>query len=185
MSRDERPHRCLTCDSPDPERHPAVQFGGEVQVCGDPWHEPIEEWVWPTVGTDSLIRQARAWAASAASRNFLIDMVLALAQRLEAATRPGDPLPPDESGASLAGAPKAPAEDGDRMALVRLAVTLLDSLDEGGLSIEDTEDAFATLPPGVQAVAWDLKAASHELRSAHEAELAREARAQAARREGA
>jgi hypothetical protein len=39
----EREARCPTCDSPDPKRHPAVQFEGEVSLCGDPWHVPSKE----------------------------------------------------------------------------------------------------------------------------------------------
>lgn len=32
------PSRCPRCDSPDPARHPAVQWEGEVQPCHDDWH---------------------------------------------------------------------------------------------------------------------------------------------------
>lgn len=31
--------RCPRCDSPDPARHPAMQWEGEVQPCPHPWHE--------------------------------------------------------------------------------------------------------------------------------------------------
>lgn len=33
-----RSARCPSCDSPDPKRHPAMQHGGEVQLCFDAWH---------------------------------------------------------------------------------------------------------------------------------------------------
>lgn len=35
-----RSKTCPTCGSPDPQRHPAVQWEGEVQLCRDAWHAP-------------------------------------------------------------------------------------------------------------------------------------------------
>lgn len=34
----ERPRNCPTCDSPNPNLHPAIQHEGEVQPCRDDWH---------------------------------------------------------------------------------------------------------------------------------------------------
>ena len=33
--------RCPKCDSPAPHLHPAVQFEGEVAICGDEFHKQI------------------------------------------------------------------------------------------------------------------------------------------------
>lgn len=35
-----RAERCPQCNSPSPERHPAVQSGGEVSICPNDWHKP-------------------------------------------------------------------------------------------------------------------------------------------------
>jgi hypothetical protein len=34
------PSHCPRCNSPDPKRHPAMQFEGEVQICEHEWHKP-------------------------------------------------------------------------------------------------------------------------------------------------
>lgn len=33
--------RCPRCNSPDPHLHPSVQHEGDVQPCGDPFHEIV------------------------------------------------------------------------------------------------------------------------------------------------
>lgn len=33
-------NNCPRCDSPEPRLHPAVQEGGEVSICPDPYHTP-------------------------------------------------------------------------------------------------------------------------------------------------
>ena len=32
--------KCPTCTSPDPKRHPAMQFEGEISLCEDAFHVP-------------------------------------------------------------------------------------------------------------------------------------------------
>lgn len=51
--------RCPTCNSPDPKKHPAVQFEGEVSVCPDPWHSPapVAEEVWSEERKEQWRRQ--------------------------------------------------------------------------------------------------------------------------------
>lgn len=38
IDRLQRSERCPICDSPSRELHPAVQHGGEVQICPATWH---------------------------------------------------------------------------------------------------------------------------------------------------
>jgi hypothetical protein len=37
---EQKPKRCPRCGSPDPRKHPAMQYEGEVQLCRHPWHMP-------------------------------------------------------------------------------------------------------------------------------------------------
>lgn len=43
--------RCPTCDSPAAHLHPAVQFGGEVQVCFDSFHDEDSTNLLPCLST--------------------------------------------------------------------------------------------------------------------------------------
>ncbi len=67
--------RCPKCDSPDPRRHPAVQFEGEVQLCRHPWHSPT---------ADEIEAKERAEALPPHEREN--DPVKALAEKLRPST---------------------------------------------------------------------------------------------------
>lgn len=45
---------CRRCGSQDPARHPAVQAGGEVQPCPDPFHLAAD--------TESRVHELKCWA---------------------------------------------------------------------------------------------------------------------------
>jgi len=48
---------CPTCTSHSPELHPAMQEGGEVQPCPDPWHATARIPVGFERGADGVLRR--------------------------------------------------------------------------------------------------------------------------------
>lgn len=55
--------KCKTCGSTAPHLHPAVQVGGEVEVCGDSFHLTIT----PQNGIGFIIETARKRMAQEAA----------------------------------------------------------------------------------------------------------------------
>lgn len=50
--------RCPSCDSPDPRLHPAMQLGGEVEICHDDFHGEHRHMVDPWghhISTDAAV----------------------------------------------------------------------------------------------------------------------------------
>ena len=54
--------RCPTCNSPQPHRHPALAFEGEVEVCADEFH--LQETPQNTDAYRQLVREKRLHAAA-------------------------------------------------------------------------------------------------------------------------
>lgn len=121
------PSRCPRCDSPDPARHPAMQWEGEVQPCHDDWHNHTRcPWLTPlVVSLAEDAYQARPGLACERCREGRV---------LRNLGYPGhsvtDPCP-DCRGTGR-------VEDG-RLDPVRLAV-LADALEEAGCPTDACED---------------------------------------------
>lgn len=57
--------RCPRCGSPDPARHPATQWEGEVQPCPHPWHEPTD--------AEEAVTDVRPWRVGRSVGRTLYD----------------------------------------------------------------------------------------------------------------
>jgi hypothetical protein len=77
-----KPTKCPRCNSPKPKLHPAVQVGGEVQICPDAFHDAKA----PTM--DAVEAVARAIRLATSQAHPAQDWHSVAAQAALAAARP-------------------------------------------------------------------------------------------------